>query len=323
MSAEQTDEPIAEEIETDVADRAEKQGERVGVGVRKALRAGISLLGGVINGLVSAGRPLIPFKQRLFQRMAIKSLENYYKTSGGDAIGIVTQPGQKLSLVPVLYKGPEEVDETERPGWHAKGVDKVWEAGSEDHEVDFLGRTPIVPLDRDDAVVAGWLKPRIGEAIELDRYNSMYNNPTIETVFDVRDPGGKGGEEALADGGTEQIRTEFAGLQVADLGEYSDEIVDLSSRDGYDGLRVSFRKATEWAHEKTTAETMQMQEDRGYLIGQMTADEGPSVIKLLLICAGIILGTLAMIFVVPQLLGGESVTEMAPLLTTPFDLLAW
>jgi len=89
------------------------------------------------------------------------------------------------------------------------------------------------------------------------------------------------------------------------MGNYAGaEVVDLDSGDAYDGMRVDFRKASDWAFEQTTTEEMQMQEDRGYLRGQLSASDGPSVTKLLLLCAAIILGALAIIELGPLLLSG-------------------
>jgi hypothetical protein len=47
-----------------------------------------------------------------------------------------------------------------------------------------------------------------------------------------------------------------------------------------------------------------MQEDRGYLRGLANGDEGPSVFKLLVLCAAIILGTLAIVLLGPELVSG-------------------
>lgn len=259
--------------------------------------------------------PVVPFRQRIFKRLAVKSLENYYKVGGGDAIGLIAEPGQKLSLAPVKYKPPEACEEGEKAGWHAKGQDKSWEAGSEGHVVDFLGRTPLVALERDSHVEAGWLKPRVAEAIELERYDPLFANATINAIFDVDgQPGNGGQQQAVADGG-QQAR--FQGFEVDDPGMFAgDNVVDLRSSDSHDGMRVSFRKASEWMSETTTTQEMQMQEDRGYLRGAMSAGSGPSTWKLLLICAAIILGTLFAVFGLPQLLGGSGVTETLPSLYT-------
>lgn len=267
-------------------------------------RDGYSRLASPFWSLYQTLAPVVPFRQRIFKRLAVKSLENYYKISGGDALGLVAEPGQKLSVVPVKYKPPEACEEGEKAGWHAKGQDKSWEAGSEGHVVDFLGRVPIVALERDSHVEAGWLKPRVAEAIELERYDPLFATATINAIFDVNEPAtGAGGQSAVADGGQE---AQFQGFQIDDPGMFAgDAVIDLQSQDGHDGMRVSFRKASEWMSETTTTQEMQMQEDRGYLRGKMAAGNGPSVTKLLLICAAIILGTLAIIFIVPEFLGGS------------------
>ncbi len=60
---------------------------------------------------------------------------------------------------------------------------------------------------------------------------------------------------------------------------------------------------------------MQMQEDRGYLRGLANGDEGPGMVKILLICMGIILGTLAIVLLGPELVGGGG-GSMNPLVST-------
>jgi len=103
---------------------------------------------------------------------------------------------------------------------------------------------------------------------------------------------------AVADGGQGIVNVE-----VEDMGTYAGaEVVDLDSGDGYDGMRVDFRKASAWAFETTATEEMQMQQERGRLMGMMSGENGPSVAKLLLICAAIILGTLLIVFAVPEFL---------------------
>ena len=105
------------------------------------------------------------------------------------------------------------------------------------------------------------------------------------------------GGAAVADGGTPE-------LELGSPGQWAgDAVVDLGSGDGYDGMRVSFRKATEWMAEQTTTQEMQMQEDRGYIRGLAGGDR-PSLTKLLLICAAIILGSFLIAFVGPEIAGG-------------------
>ena len=245
-------------------------------------------------------KPMLGVRGTLFKKMAIKSIENYHKTAGGDAIAINAQAGQQVDLEPVLYRPPEEVEEGEKPGWKVAGRDKVWNPASEGNSVNYLGRTPTVLLEDDSHVEAGWLAPRIGEAVELDNYWPVFVNPEIDADVTLSAGGAGGAAGARADGGVMDVD-----LGLESPGEWmGDNYVDLDSGDGYDGMRISTAKAREWQAEHLDSEHGQMQEDRGYLRGLANGDEGPSVFKLLLLCAAIILGTLAIVLLGPELVGG-------------------
>lgn len=252
-------------------------------------------------------------RDRFWKKIAVASLYKYHKKTGGDAIGLVALPGQQLKPIPVKYKSEAETERGEKSGWHAKNLDKTWEAGSEGRVVDHLGKTPIVLLDSDSHIEAGWLKPRIAEAIELDRYDPVFTGAELKPVFelpeDALEPAhnpddAESGGVALADGAGVSPQQAFDRWELDDPGIFAgDSLIELDSPDGYTGTRISHRKADEWMAETTTEQEMQMQEDRGYLRGLSAAENGPSVVKLLLICAAIILGVLGLVFVVPQLFG--------------------
>lgn len=258
-------------------------------------------------------KPLLGIRGTLFKRMAIKSIENYHKAAGGDAIAINAKAGQQVDLEPVLYRPPENCDEGEKPGWKVKGRDKVWNPAKEGNSVNYLGRTPTVQLEDDAHVEAGWLAPRIGHAIEMDQYWPLFTDATFNAVIDAQ-TGDKGQQPAVADGGMS------VNLELDDPGRWAgDNIIDLDSGDGYDGMRISTAKAREWQAEHTDSEHMQMQEDRGYLRGLANGDEGPGIVKLLLLCAAIILGTLAIVLLGPKLLGGSG-ASINPLVALPMGL---
>lgn len=304
--------------------KADKAGELTGTALRKSISGTEAAIGQFIDNFLGGFGRAIPFRQKLFKGMAVKGLEKYHSIAGGDAIGLVALPGQQLKYLPIKYISAAEAEEGQKPGWKAKSIDKTWNAGSEGRVVDYLGKTPIVLLDEDDHVEAGWLKPRIAEAIELDNYDPVFTQPVINPVFDVSvdsSPGVNGAQPALSDGGvtadlSDQINItedDFEGFEVSELGAFaSDSLINLSSGVGYTGMRISHRKADEWAAETSTSEEMQHQEDRGYIRGKMH-DSGPDTTKLLLICAAIILGTMFAVFGLPVLLGGDSVTELSPL----------
>jgi hypothetical protein len=250
--------------------------------------------------LTTVPKPILGVRGTLFKRMAVKSIENYHKVAGGDAVAINAKAGQQLALEPVAYRAPEECEEGQQPGWRVKGREKAWDPAKEGNSVNYLGRTPVVALEDDAHVEAGWLAPRIGQAIEMDQYWPLFSDPEITAHINY---GGATQNGALADGGTGSIN-----FTLDDMGQYADDaIVDLNSGPGYDGMRISMSKAREWQAEHAESEAMQMQEDRGYLRGLANADDGPSLFKLLLVCAAIILGTLFAVFGLPQLLGGSGV----------------
>ena len=257
-------------------------------------------------------KPLFGIRSTLYKRMATKAIENYHKTAGGDAIGINAKPGQRIDLEPVLYRPPEMVDEGEKPGWKAKGRDKVWNAAAEGNSVNYLGRAPTVLLEDDDHVEAGWLAPRVGEAIEMDQYWPLFTDANINAVIDYQ--GARG--QARADGGAGVT------LELDSPGEWAqDNVVDLGSGDAYDGMRISTKKAREWRAENTDSEHMQMQEDRGYLRG-LANNDGPSATKLFMYAALFALAVIGLAVVVPELLsGGGGGGGINPLSITPLGSL--
>jgi hypothetical protein len=252
---------------------------------------------GAIASAVTAPLKLIPWRTTITKKLLGASLKQYHKLGGGHALGLIAEPGQRLQLRPIQYRAPKDCEDGERPGWVEKGGDKVWHAGSEGRVVDRLGKVPVVALERDGHVEAGWLKSRIGQAIELDNYDGVYTQPQInaEVVANLDGPG-----QAIADGG-EQI----ANVSMADLGSYRGaELIDLGSGEGYDGMRIDFRKASDWAFETTSTEEMQMQEERGILLGQLR-DTGPSATKLFLYAALFALAAIGLAVIGPELLAGS------------------
>ena len=243
-------------------------------------------------------KPMMGVRETMFKRMAVKSIENYHKTAGGDAVALNAKAGQQLDLEPVKYRSPEEVDEGEKHGWKVKGRDKAWNPAKDGASVSYLGRAPFILAEDDDHVEAGWLAPRIGQAVELDNYWPLFTNASINAVIDAGG-GGAGAGAARADGG---MGLDF---ELDDPGEWAGEnVVDLGSGAGYDGMVISTDKAREWTTEDADSEHMQMQEDRGFLRGLANGDEGPSMFKFILLWIGSLLAALALILLGPELISG-------------------
>jgi hypothetical protein len=247
------------------------------------------------KAIATVPKPMIGIRETLFKRMAIKSINNYYKSiSGADAIAINAKAGQRLDLEPVAYRPPDKCGDGESPGWYAKDRDKTWHPASEGNSVNFLGgKTPTVVLEDDDHVEAGFLAPRIGEAIELDNYWPVFTNANINAVIDA----GAGPTAARADGGM------GVDLELESPGEWAGEnIIDLDSGP-HDGMRITTAKAKEWRAEQADSEAMKRAEDRGRLMEALSGDD-TDVKKLFLYAALLVIGVLTVVEVLPVVLGG-------------------
>lgn len=259
--------------------------------------------------IATVPKPMFGIRATLFKRMATKSIQNYYKTIGGaDAIAINAKAGQRLDLEPVAYRPPDECGDDEAPGWYAKDRDKVWSPASEGNSVNFLGgKTPTVLLEDDDHVEAGFLAPRIGEAIELDRYSPLFTNATFDVTLSPKAGG------ARADGG-------MGGdidLSLNSPGEWAgDNVVDLNSGEGYSGMRISTEKAREWRAEHADSEAMKRAEDRGRLM-EALGGEDVDVVRLFIYAALFALAVIAVVLLGPKLVGSGGGSGINPLTITP------
>jgi len=247
-------------------------------------------------------KPMLGIRGTLYKRLAIKSIRNYYKTvSGADAIAINAKAGQRLDLEPVAYRPPDACEDDESPGWYAKDRDKVWSPSTEGNSVNFLGgKTPTVILEDDDHVEAGFLAPRIGEAIELDNYRPIFTNTQLTAVAPAFSSVPQDG--TLADGG--EIAPQDLGLEPNNPGQWAgDNLINLDSGSGYDGMRISTAKAREWRAEQADSEAMKRAEDRGRLMEALGGDD-TDVAKIFLYAALLVIGVLATVEVLPVLLNG-------------------
>jgi len=247
------------------------------------------------KAIATVPKPMLGVRETLFKRLAVKSIRNYYKTvSGADAIAINAKAGQRLDLEPVAYRPPDACEDDESPGWYAKDRDKTWHPASEGNSVNFLGgKTPTVILEDDDHVEAGFLAPRIGEAIALDNYWPVFTNAEFDVELAPQVSG------ARADGG---VAGEID-LQLNSPGEWAgDNVIDLDSGP-HNGMRISTAKAREWRAEHADSEAMQRAEDRGRLMEALGGDD-TDVAKIFLYAALLVIGVLATVEVLPVLLNG-------------------
>jgi len=275
-------------------------------------------LGSAIGGLALKTAKLIPKQSTLFRRLALGGLKGYYKRSGADALGIEARPNGEMDLVPISYLASEVTDEGQRPGWQLHGRDRTYDAASMGDSVHYLKDTPIVPLHSDSTVESTWMAPRIAEAVEMDQYWPVFEGAQIQANFEIPPTVGQNGDmSALADGGQLDASDQFLGFNLQDPGHYAgDSVVDLSSADGHDGMRISFSKAQDILDERTTSERMDMQEQRGRIMSQLQGGKEAYAMKMLLIAAAAIVLSIAAVTVLPELIGGDGGGSINPLIST-------
>ena len=297
---------------TEQTDRATAAGESVGDGAREA---SANALARFLIGLLS----VVPFRQRLVKKLMLGGMYKYYKMSGGDAMGLRARPNGKIEPAPVKWMdGLEAVEDAgdggpDRPGWKVKGEEQYYGPGAEGRNVDWFGKTPVILLDDDNPERWETLDARISECLEdPSRTDAVFEDATVSVtgVIDQRayNPGGSDGEDAVADGGSPvQDQYDVIFGEIA-RGRLADKLIDPSSPDGADGMRVSFRKVQEQRFEQTTTEEMHNQEVRGYLAGKAGGNHEELLKKLALYFILGVLGLLAIVFLGPPIVGGESIT---------------
>ena len=266
-------------------------GERAAHGIRRAVGKTFGGIGAIIFGFVVVLTRPVPFLgTKFWGKMATKSLYQYHKSHGGDRTGLEATPSNDLKLTPVKWKGASAVDEDERPGWHAKGRDKVWKPTTLGQTGPRLGKTPIVTLDTESWRSTSVLEARVAEAIDMGDMRPLYrvDEANLTATVDLGPQGGQGAAApALADGGEVQsIQFEPRSSPI-----FEDMIIDLGS-ENYDGQAVSFWKAKELMGEQTTSEEMENQEKRGFLAGRSKENMMKWMFRIMLIAGLVALGGL-------------------------------
>jgi hypothetical protein len=309
----------ARELVDASSDRAFTIGQRAGDWLRDTVAAG------TVRFLTGFGS-VVPFRTRLMRKLLYRSMWKYHKFSGGDALGLRARPNGQIEPTPVKWQSAlrpvDEVDDgsPSLPGWKVKGEERAFGAGPEGRNVEWLGRTPVILLDDDNPERWETLDARIADALEdPDRVDAVFEDATIEVtgIIDQRpraaDP--DGGGAAVADGGSAQVEDHYS-ILFGDIarGRLKDKAIDVSSPDALDGMRVSWRKVCEMRHESTTTEEMHNQEVRGFLAGKAGGNHEELVKRLALYFILGVLGLLAIIFLGPPLVSGESVLPSLTLL---------
>lgn len=278
-------------------------GDRFVTGIVEIVHGIIGTFLGVIAGLLIGLLRFVPRGEAFWKGLVSMGMRGMYKSSGGDAVGLIARSNGLLEPVPVKWKPNDPDDPTTPAQWRTKSGE-TWGPGAEGRGFERMGDTPVALFDEDAQDRGSFLQSRFAEALDLGQKQAVYIPEKVEQIqVEITPDEGKSPTEALADGGFQEARTSY---RIAD-DEWSDKLadvlVDLRSDVG-SAMRVSAGKYKEVYQEKVGSEEMQAQELRG-----RAAEADPQAAKDLMFrvlkwVALIILATHAP-EILTMLLGGE------------------
>jgi hypothetical protein len=241
-----------------------------------------------------------PGGAKFWKGLAKASLYNYHKRSGGDALGVNHLPNEGVELLPIKYQqGLEELDD--KPGWKAKGRDKVWEPSAQGQALSWLGKTPLVMLDDDADYQGTWLDCGVVDAIDKGNMRELYRADAGTFTAEITDHSGViGGGAARADGGY-NVERDFV-PETSPI--FEDMIIDLGSGEGFNGSAISFRRYADIARDTSTQEKLKLAEQRGYLAGMDPGEYKSLMLKIMLIGGAVAIAGLVGPEIVAALFGG-------------------
>jgi len=287
------------DVSEDQSSDSNPRGSRAADTAADGVKGGANGITGFTNTIAYVFTRIIPRRKGevFWKKMAAASIHNWYKQSGAEALALNGRPNNHVKIEPVKYLDSATADG--KPGWKAKGRDKVWATGADGRDVDYLGgRTPVIWTDDDAHEIGGRFQARVGEAIDLGKHKPLYRDPEFNVQINAGQEMQGGAGQARADGGM-QIELDKHGVFDGD------SIIDLSSGDAYDGMALSWRKYTETYPETSTTEEMRRQEERGRIAEMDPDGQNDFAKKMLMITGGIILAALFIVFVLPKLLSGS------------------
>jgi len=184
-------------------------------------------------------------------------------------IGMVPTSGGQIKPSPMKIKTR---DEDGSRYWATIENETEYDLGPQGISRMYIGNIPVGFFVEDPPREVNLLEGRIRDAIDMEQFEGIYTDPNVtlhEHIY-TESPGenGEGSPEAMADGGQnaslEQVLDRQ--IEVDSTALPDDYLIDLSS-DSNNGARVSWARANDILHEKTTTDEMNRQEQRGELAG--------------------------------------------------------
>jgi len=272
---------------------------------------------------MNLSKPL-PLATRFWKAVAATGLRAMEASSDADALVLNFESNGRVDIEPMArYADPD--DHSEGDLWHTPDWQRQWVGSGGDDIVRGPKNTNIAVAAGDEYHLGNHLMLRANTALDLGDDAHLYADPTIMVKEDVErqimvdgDAAAEGA--AVADGGQlnqaaiTDIEDRVVGrsLDVQDLSWLGDDhVIDLERTDN---RLLSVERAYDAMPERMAAEEHQAAEERGRL-SEEDQDKQAFVLKLMLIAAAIVLGTLAIMFIgVPAVQGsgggGGGVTDV-------------
>lgn len=304
--ADSPDEPLSEGATFDapddpVAEKSHEAGRVLGDSIRLIGTVIWFFLGGIGKHIVVVVTRFLPyFGTKWWKFLSVFAFNTYFKRVSGspDVIGLITEEDtQVIRFAPArLEYGLEEIED--EAGWNVLGEDRYWKRSAHP-EIFRIGKVPVVWFDRDSIRAGSPLESRVTEAIDAGDMRELYNVEQAEITARIDYPDAMGGQ-AVADGGEDYtIRRDFNWKEAP---IFEDMLIDVSAGEGFAGRALSFTHYNDHAPHETDPEELVKAEQRGWLAGLAGGDRTGFILKVMLIAAGIVLGTLAIVLLGPRLL---------------------
>lgn len=254
--------------------------ERVGAGIGREIERS------AVNGLKRPKTMMIRFWKGVI-RAGYKGL---YKASNADGI-VHSYAGDQVNIEPAQYHAA--ADEEGNPLWITPGEADEWvPSGGRDTALG-PGNVPMLWASGDYYSLNSELQARVDRALSMGHDQPLYTDATVNLI-EVEYEEVKNGE--LATDGSGNVGRE---ISIADA-RLEDHLIDLT---GTNDMILSWEGYKETHPQKMASEEHENAEFRGRMM-EKDRDYGRLAMKLMIIAGLVIVGVLAVIFVLPKLLGG-------------------
>ncbi len=235
----------------------------------------------------------LPGTWRVYHKLHSWSAWQMQKAASANAVANVRRSNGKEDVRPAKYVEGDE-DDKERSGWKILGFDgKRYDPAVHGRNTSRFGKADVIHVNEDDTEQGTWAECAMDNAIQLNRERYLFRDAQVKIqnlVYDAPPAGGgRGGGDAVADGGEVQPnqRVQTQDVSVARPGVVEDAVVPLSSRAGYDGQVVSLVQYSNLKNSQSDQETIRDAKNQAWAAAKLDDINGTDIFKWVLILGAI------------------------------------